>query len=96
MIIGAGGSVGSAAVQLAKHYGAHVTGMASGPRREAVMGLGADEFIDYTSTPMRAISQRFDLIFDAAGKAFPPLSENLEPTWAISDLDYTRFCCCIT
>ncbi len=68
LIIGAGGSVGSAAVQLAKHYGAEVTAMASGSRQASVNKLGITTFIDYTTTDLGEINQRFDLIFDAAGK----------------------------
>ena len=68
LIIGAGGSVGSAAVQLAQYYGAQVTAMASGARQAAVSALGVDDFIDYTKTNLSEITQRFDLIFDAAGK----------------------------
>ena len=68
LIIGAGGSVGSAAVQLANHYGAQVSAMASGARQSAISKLGIDTFFDYTKTDFSEIHQRFDLIFDASGK----------------------------
>lgn len=69
LVNGASGAVGSAAVQLAKHYGCHVTGVASGRNAELVRALGADEFIDYTTADFTAGEARYDVIFDAIGKS---------------------------
>ena len=72
LIIGASGGVGSFAVQLAKHFGATVTGVASTRKLEMVRALGADRMIDYTSTDVVAEAQangsRFDLIIDIGGR----------------------------
>ncbi|MFD7847870.1 NAD(P)-dependent alcohol dehydrogenase [Nocardia sp. NPDC059764] len=64
LIIGASGGVGHLAVQLAKHYGAEVTGVCSGASAAFVTGLGADHVIDYRT---EKLSGRYDLILDMAG-----------------------------
>jgi NADPH:quinone reductase-like Zn-dependent oxidoreductase len=64
LIIGAGGGVGSFAVQLAKRSGAHVTGVCSTAKVEMVRSLGADEVIDYTREPLTGT---YDLVVDIAG-----------------------------
>jgi NADPH:quinone reductase-like Zn-dependent oxidoreductase len=69
LINGASGAVGSAAVQLAKHLGATVTGVCSGPHAEFVRKLGADEVIDYAETDFSRIGKTYDVIFDVAGKS---------------------------
>ena len=67
LIIGASGSLGSAAVQIAKHLGAEVTGVCSGSNAELVKSLGADRVIDYTRQDFRKQEHRYDIIFDTIG-----------------------------
>lgn len=67
LIIGAAGAVGSAAVQLAKHFGAHVTGVCSGANADLVRSLGADTVIDYTRDDVTKSGDTFDIIMVTAG-----------------------------
>ncbi|TFV51637.1 NAD(P)-dependent alcohol dehydrogenase [Blastococcus sp. TF02A-35] len=67
LVIGAGGGVGSYAVQIAKACGAHVTGVCSTSKLELVRSLGADEVVDYTVTDVVESEDRFDLVLDIAG-----------------------------
>jgi len=67
LIIGAAGAVGSFAVQLAKAFGAQVTGVASTPQVELVRSIGADEVIDYTRADITDGTRQWDLILDTAG-----------------------------
>ena len=67
LINGASGAVGAYAVQLAKHLGAHVTGVCSGANAELVRSLGADAVIDYTREDFTAGAQAYDVVFDTVG-----------------------------
>ena len=77
LIHGAAGGVGAVAVQLAHWRGAHVMGTASAQSLEFVRRLGADEVIDYRTTPFETVAKDMDVVFDAVG------GETLERSWGV-------------
>jgi NADPH:quinone reductase-like Zn-dependent oxidoreductase len=80
LIVGAGGSIGTVAVQLAKHFGAEVTGVDSAGKLDMLRLIGADHVIDYTRADFTKNGQTYDVIFDVIGKtSFSDSLRSLNP-----------------
>ena len=88
MVIGASGGVGSFALQIAKAFGAQVTGVCSTKSLDMVRSLGADHVIDYTQQDFTRSGQRYDLILEMAGnRSLADLRRALTPRgrWCSSE-----------
>lgn len=84
LVNGASGAVGTAAVQLATHAGAHVTGVCSAANRELVTSLGAERVIDYTTEDVTAEPAAYDVVVDCVGNApFERVRHLLRPGGAL-------------
>jgi len=80
LIYGASGAIGTAAVQLARHFGADVTAVCGTKNLELAKSLGADRVIDYTQEDFTKNGRSYDVIFDAVGKhSFGRCKASLEP-----------------
>jgi NADPH:quinone reductase-like Zn-dependent oxidoreductase len=80
LVNGASGSIGAGAVQLAKYFGAEVTGVCGEPRLDYVKALGADHVIDYTREDFTQNGQTYDLIVDVLGRSsFSKAKNSLKP-----------------
>ena len=89
LVYGATGAIGSAAVQIIKSLGAHVTAVCSSGYLDLVAQLGADRVVDRTTTDFTADTERYDLVFDAVGKcSFRQCRDLLKPhgIWTSTDL----------
>lgn len=80
LVYGASGSIGTAGVQLARHYGADVTAVCNTQNLELVRSLGADRVLDYTREDFRKRDETYDVAFDAVGKlTFRTCKRSLKP-----------------
>ena len=80
LVHGASGSIGTAAVQLARHFGAHVTAVCDTRNVELVRSLGADEVVDYLQEDFTRNGKTYDVVFDAVGKhSFRRCRRSLKP-----------------
>jgi NADPH:quinone reductase-like Zn-dependent oxidoreductase len=88
VVYGASGSVGTAAVQLAKHLGTRVTAVCNTKNVELVRSLGADEVVDYLQEDFTKNGQTYDVVFDAVGKhSFRRCRRSLKPGGTFVDTD---------
>jgi NADPH:quinone reductase-like Zn-dependent oxidoreductase len=91
VVYGASGSVGTAAVQLAGHFGAHVTAVCNTKNVDLVRSLGADEVVDYLQEDFTKNGKTYDIVFDAVGKhSFRRSRHSLKPggTFLETDLGF--------
>ena len=79
LVRGAGGGVGSVAIQIGKHLGAHVTALANSTQDGALRALRADEVVDYRSTPAAALDN-YDVVFDTRGTELAAFRRHLSST----------------
>jgi NADPH:quinone reductase-like Zn-dependent oxidoreductase len=80
VIIGAGGSIGTIAVQLVRHFGAEVTAVDSGDKLDMLRSIGADHVLDYTQDDFTRTNLQYDVIFDIPGKSkFSDCMRSLRP-----------------
>ena len=92
LIYGASGSVGTAAVQIARYFGADVTGVCSSANIELVKSLGAEKVIDYTKKDFTKRSETYDIIFDAVGKtSFSRCRDSLKQRGVFLEASLTPF-----
>ena len=88
VVYGASGSVGTAGVQLARHFGAHVTAVCNTKNVELVRSLGADEVVDYTQEDFTRNGKTYDVVFDAVGKhSFRRCRRSLKPGGSFVETD---------
>lgn len=88
LVYGASGSIGTAGVQLAGHFGAHVTAVCDTRNLELVRSLGADEVLDYTQEDFTTNGRTYDVVFDAVGKhSFRRSRRVLEPNGVFVETD---------
>lgn len=93
LIYGASGAIGSAAVQMAKAYGAEVTAVAGSRHLDLVRSLGADAVIDYTAQDFTKTGETYDFVLDAVGKTtFFRCRNLLTPTGVFAATDLGRWC----
>jgi NADPH:quinone reductase-like Zn-dependent oxidoreductase len=77
LVVGAGGTIGTFGVQIAKYFGAEVTAVDSAAKFDMLRSIGADHVIDYTQEDFTKTAQKYDLIFDAPGKTSFSRCKNL-------------------
>jgi len=88
LVYGASGAVGTAAVQLGKHFGADVTAVCNTKNVELVRSLGADEVLDYTREDFTKNGKTYDVVFDAVGKhSFRRCRHSLKPGGTFTETD---------
>jgi NADPH:quinone reductase-like Zn-dependent oxidoreductase len=88
LVYGASGSIGTAAVQLARHFGADVTAVCNTKNLELVRSLGADRVIDYTQEDFTQNGETYDVIFDSVGKhSFRRCRRSLKPGGQMFETD---------